>query len=94
MGFVLRKNKDSFFLGRAELPREPALCMLAVIYKNPKRCASFLVFLRGKFGELLLGKLSLNVDNNAGGLLRGPGHRSLRLQLAILQKTPCDCQAV
>ena len=66
MGFVLRKNKDSFFLGRAELPREPALCMLAVIIKNPKRRASFLVFLRGKFSELLLGKLSLNVDNNAG----------------------------
>jgi hypothetical protein len=40
--------------------------MLAVIIKNPKRRASFLVFLRGKFSELLLSKLSLNADNNAG----------------------------
>ena len=67
------KIRILFFLGRAELPREPALCMLAVIYKNPKRRASFLVFLRGKFSELLLGKLSLNIDNNAGAYYENQG---------------------
>ena len=88
--FCLHKNKDSFFLGISELPREPALCMLAVIIKNPKRRASFLVFPRGKLSELLLGKLSLNADNNAGAYYKDQGADPFGLQLAILQKTSCD----
>jgi hypothetical protein len=47
--------------------------MLVVIYKNPKRRASFLVCLRGKFSELLLGKLSLNADNDAGAYYEDQG---------------------
>ena len=62
--------------------------MLAVIIKNPKRRASFLIFLRGKFSELLLSKLSLNADNNAGAYYEDQGTGSFRVAVSYSTEAP------
>ena len=62
--------------------------MLAVIIKNLKRRASFLVFLRGNFGELLLGKLILNADNDAGVYYEDQGTGSFRVAVSYSTEDP------